>query len=204
MLLLVVVGVVLAVWQPWRAAGDTPAAATSPSPSPDGGSPSPTPSGSPSAAATPTPDATASEDPAPSPDPSATIAVCTSGDIVVTAITDKGSYGAGEKPQLSISLVNNGDVDCAMDVGTAAQTFTVASGTDTWWRSTDCQKEPSNQFVTLAPGRVVTSVEPLVWDRTRSAVGTCTSDRPQAQPGYYNLTVSIGGIESEPRQFELR
>ena len=204
-LLLVIAGVVLALWRPWEAWGRTDAAppsSPSPRPSATGTAPagdSPTP--------VPTPTATRADEPdspSPTPDPSATLAVCTSGDIEVSAVTDKDSYGAGEKPKLSISMTNNGDTECVMNVGTAAQAFTIASGTDTWWRSTDCQREPSDQMVKLEAGKTVKSVEPLVWDRTRSSVDTCEGDRPAALAGYYNLTVTIGGIESEPRQFRLR
>ncbi len=209
-MVLIIAGVVLAVWQPWRALGDGQAASARPAVTPTGGgSPTPTPSATP----TQTPDAPAEEpaddpddepDETPTPDPSATIAVCGAGAMTVSAVTDKQSYASGEKPQLSIRLVNESDEECVINVGTAAQSFVVASGTDTWWRSTDCQKKPSDQIVKLEPGRVVESVSPLEWDRTRSSVDTCERDRPSAQPGYYNLTVTVGGIESDPRQFRLR
>lgn len=208
-LLLIIAGVALAVWQPWRASGGTGATpgATPAAPPTSAGA---TPAGEATPSAEESPEATASEDPEPektdaaSPDPSATLAVCTSRDVIVTAVTDRQSYGAAEKPELSIRLVNEGDVECVMNVGTAAQSFVVASGSDTWWRSTDCQTASSDQLVTLEPGREVTSVQPLVWDRTRSGADTCDKDRPKAGSGYYNLTVTVGGIESEPRQFQLR
>lgn len=204
-LLLIVAGVVLAVWQPWRASGEGPSPSARPATTPTADvSPVPTPS------VTQTPDeepeAEPEDDPeeTPTPEPSPTLAVCGAGAVTVSAVTDKQSYAAGEKPKLSIHLVNEGDEECVINVGTAAQAFVVASGTDTWWRSTDCQKKPSDQIVKLEPGRVVESVSPLQWDRTRSSVDTCEGDRPSAQPGYYNLTVTVGGIESDPRQFRLR
>jgi len=124
--------------------------------------------------------------------------------VTVTAVTDRDSYGGDQDPQLTIRLENEGDTACAMNVGTAAQAFTISSGTDVWWRSTDCQSEPSDQIVQLEPGQSVSSVEPLVWDRTRSSVSTCDGDRPRALAGYYNLVVTVGGIDSEERQFRLR
>lgn len=209
LLLVIIAGVALAVWQPWRAAGGTsaaPTAPTSPAPSPStGGTDAPTPSASPPATptASPTDEPEASETPQ-SPEPSATLTMCDSGDVEVSALTDKGVYRSGEKPKLSISVVNNGDVDCVIDVGTATQSFVIVSGPDTWWRSTDCQKSSNEQVVTLKPGRAVTSVTPLEWDRTRSSADTCGSERPAAGAGWYNLIVEIGGIESEARQFEIR
>jgi hypothetical protein len=94
-----------------------------------------------------------------------------------------------------------------MNVGTSAQVFTITSGTDTWWRSTDCQKEPSDTVVVLAADQTVKSAVPLTWDRTRSSVSTCASaNRPRAPGGgaTYHLAVEIGGITStEDAQFLL-
>ncbi|WEK13429.1 MAG: hypothetical protein P0Y48_13360 [Candidatus Microbacterium phytovorans] len=202
LVLLLVIGgaVTLALWRPW----ETPEATAAPSPrpsTPDAATSGPTPTTTADATPEPTPEVT----PEASPSPSATsIPVCTSGDVVVTAVTDQASYGAGEKPRLSIELENVGDLACAMNVGTAAQSFTISSGTDVWWRSTDCQTEPSDLIVQLEPGKKVTSAEPLVWDRTRSSVTSCDDDRPAALAGYYNLLVTVGGIDSEERQFRLR
>lgn len=120
-------------------------------------------------------------------------------DVRVDAVTDKTEYGSEDLPQLSLSLTNLSGVDCTLDVGTAVQSFTVTSGSDTWWRSTDCQANPTNQLATLPAGQTVTSQAPLVWDRTRSAVETCGDEtRPRASGGgaSYHLTVSLGGIES--------
>ncbi|MNY65604.1 hypothetical protein D3C86_2028970 [compost metagenome] len=94
-----------------------------------------------------------------------------------------------------------------MNVGTSAQSFTVTSGDDIWWRSTDCQSEPSDMIVLIGAGQTVSSAAPLTWDRTRSAVGTCADgNRPMAPGGgaSYHLSVEIGGIAStEPKQFLL-
>lgn len=204
-LLVVGAGIGLALWRPWEAFF---AAVEAAAPSPSAPSTRATPVGTPSGSPTPSP--TASDDaekPSPSPTPTTSgeaIPVCTSGDVTVQALLDRDSYGGDQKPQLSIEMTNEGDVACAMNVGTSAQSFTIASGTDVWWRSTDCQTEPSDQIVQLEPGQTVKSAEPLVWDRTRSSVSSCDDDRPRALAGYYNLVVSVGGIESGERQFRLR
>ncbi|WP_255209196.1 hypothetical protein [Microbacterium oleivorans] len=210
--LLVVGGIVaLVVWQPWRAmtdatsqpAGGSPASA---SPAPTSSvSPSAAPSEAPTPSATPTPRVTSSADGDGGASDDNDIAACTTGDVTVTATTDKSSYGTGELPNLSITLVNDTDSPCLINVGTAAQTFEVTSGSDTWWRSTDCQTKPSDQIVTLDAGKTVKSAAPIVWDRTRSSVDTCDGDRQKALPGWYNLSVTIGGIGSaEPASFTLR
>ena len=196
-----IVALVLALWQPWRSAApvSTPAPSVSTSAAT---APPAAPSADPSTApADPTP-----ADPTPEAEASGTaIAACSTADITVLAVTDKDAYAAGEQPQLSITLSNNGATPCLINVGTATQSCVITSGTDTWWRSTDCQSESSDQVVQLAAGQTVSSVTPVVWDRTRSSVDTCAASRPQAPAGFFHLQVSIGGIQAaDTRMFELR
>ena len=205
-----IVALVLALWQPWR---DAPVSQPTPSVSTTAATPgaatAPTPGAVTPAESTPAADA--SDTPAAEePDPGASgtapaIAACSTSDITVLAVTDKDVYAAGEQPQLSITLSNNAATPCLINVGTATQSFVITSGSDTWWRSTDCQSESSDQVVQLAAGQTVSSVTPVVWDRTRSSVDSCGSSRPQAPAGYFHLQVSIGGIEAaDTRMFELR
>ncbi|MDQ0728269.1 hypothetical protein [Microbacterium sp. W4I20] len=175
----------LLIARPWASAASTPAPTSSAtaeetpssSPSPDAESPSPSPSGE----ATPA------------------IVACAAKDIEVSAVTDSDSYASGVTPRLSISLTNKGKTDCTMDVGSTTQVFTVSSGADVWWRSTDCQENPSSMIATLAAGATVTSKEPVTWDRTRSSVDTCDQENRQRAPGggsSYHVEVSIGGFTS--------
>jgi hypothetical protein len=208
-LLLAIVAVIALVWlliaQPWRGAAADQA---EPKPSATGSAatdlPVPankTPAATPSA--TPTSEVTTDAAPEASatPDPSATPTAkpCVARDITVEALTDQDTYAAGQNPQLSIRLTNNGSADCTLNVGTSGQSFTIVSGSDVWWRSTDCQTEPSDMVVLLAAGQSVSSAAPLMWDRTRSAVGTCSDTNRQNAPGggaSYHLSVEIGGIAS--------
>ncbi|WP_282848332.1 hypothetical protein [Microbacterium oxydans] len=194
--LVVILGLILAVaaigigsWlliaRPWASA-DTASTPTS------------TPSTSPSSSA----DATA-EGQSPSPGPSAeqtpTIVACEAADIDVAAVTDAESYAPGVMPKLSISLTNKGTKDCTIDVGSTTQVFTISSGDDVWWRSTDCQENPSSMIATLTAGTTVTSKDPVTWDRTRSSVETCAQENRQRAPGggaSYHVEVSIGGFTS--------
>lgn len=128
------------------------------------------------------------------------ISACGTADVTVAAMTDKETYGADERPQMTLSLTNNTGVDCTIDVGTSVQAFAITSGADTWWRSTDCQANPTTQIVTLSAGQTVSSQAPLVWDRTRSSVSTCDDEsRPRASGGgaSYHLTVSIASFQSQ-------
>ncbi|MCI1020394.1 hypothetical protein HWD99_17340 [Microbacterium sp. C5A9] len=197
--LIVVLAVVgVSVWlviaRPW-------AAATEASPVPTSSStPDPAPTPAQSEPLTPTPEQTqAGETPTdgPSVEESPGIVACQVGDIEVTAITDAESYPAGVLPNLSISLTNRGSADCTIDVGSTTQRFTVSSGDDVWWRSSDCQENPSSMIATLAAGATVTSKVPVVWDRTRSSVDTCAQEnRPRAPGGgsSYHVSVEIGGF----------
>jgi len=188
-------GVWLAIAQPWSDAA--PAGPSSgQTPTPNAGEPSPSTS--------------ASADPSSTPDPSESPAIvaCTAADVTVTAVTDADAYAAGELPKLSIALENTSAQDCTMNVGSSTQKFTITSGSDVWWNSTDCQSEPSDMIVTLEAGASVTSSTPVVWDRTRSSKETCDEkNRPRAPGGgaSYHVMVSIGGFESaQPKQFLLR
>lgn len=189
----IVGGIWVAIAQPWK----TPAPATSPQ-----GSSSSSPSAAPSIGATPsgTPSPAATETPG--------LVACEADDVQVTAVTDAEAYAEGALPKLSITLTNVTDRDCTMNVGSSTQSLTVTSGADVWWRSTDCQSEPSDMIVTLTAGSTVSSAEPVVWDRTRSAVDTCEDEnRPRAPGGgaSYHVSVSIGGFNSATsRQIFLR
>ncbi|MCX6502839.1 MAG: hypothetical protein NT132_10650 [Microbacterium sp.] len=191
LLLLVIVGVVwLLIAQPWR--GDQAAA---PTPAPSVSTPSATPTVSTSAGPDTAEDAEAAAT-ATAP-PADTLPECTPGDVTVEAVTDQSTYAAGQNPQFSIRLTNTGD-DCAMNVGTTTQSFIVTSGSEAYWRSTDCQTEPSDMIVTITAGQTVTSATPVVWDRTRSSVDSCDGVRANAPANgaSYHLAVAIGGITS--------
>lgn len=134
-------------------------------------------------------------------------AACAPEVVTVEAVTDAGDYAADQQPALSLVVTNTGATACTLNVGTAAQVFTVKSGEDVYWTSTDCQTEPSDIPFELKPGEPVKSAAPIVWDRTRSAPDTCDSaERDSAPAGgaSYHLSVSIDGVESaSSKQFIL-
>lgn len=123
-------------------------------------------------------------------------------------MTDADTYAPGVLPKLSITLTSTSDHDCTLNVGSTTQKFTITSGKDVWWRSTDCQTDPSDQIATLTAGSTVSTKTPVVWDRTRSAVGTCDQENRARAPGggaSYHVQVSIGGFDSAgTRQIILR
>ncbi|MGB3375012.1 MAG: hypothetical protein WBA87_07730 [Microbacterium sp.] len=190
-------GVWLALAQPWKTTASAPPVATT--------APTPTASVSPTTGPTsPTP--TESSSPGPSETPG--IVACEQGDVEVAAVTDSDTYAADKLPQLSIRLTSKSAVDCTLNVGSSTQKYTVTSGGDVWWRSTDCQADPSDMIVTLKAGTTVSSATPVVWDRTRSSVDTCGEKHRARAPGggaSYHVSVSIGGFDSvSSRQIILR
>ena len=124
---------------------------------------------------------------------------CAPSSVQVEAITDATNYAADELPQLSLSLTNTGTTDCVIDAGNARQVFTVLSGEDVYWSSTDCQTDPIEAQVTLKPGVVMPLATPITWDRTRSAVDTCEAEArapvPAGGASYY-LHVTVDGIDA--------
>ena len=169
-------------------------------------------SGEPSGPTTPVASATAAATDAPpaeTPEPAATVegAACIAANVQVEAITDAVKYEPGQKPRLSLSVTNTGTASCTINAGTSKQVFTITSGSDVYWTSTDCQKEAADAEVTLKPGVPISSSEPLTWDRTRSAKDTCDVAARDAAPAggaSYHLLVSIDGIESAtPKQILL-
>jgi len=127
--------------------------------------------------------------------------------VSVEAITDEGSYDPGVEPELSLSVTNTGTTPCDLNAGTSTQVFTITSGADVYWTSTDCQTDPADAQVTLEPGVAVSTKTPVVWDRTRSSPETCEITDREAVPGEgasYYLSVSVGGVASaSPTQFLL-
>jgi hypothetical protein len=134
-------------------------------------------------------------------------AVCDPQKVRVEAITDAVDYDPGQQPQLSVSITNTGKNACVLNVGTSQQVFTISSGTDVYWTSSDCQTGATDAEMTLKPGKTVSSATPIAWDRTRSAPGTCQSPTRESAPAggaSYHLSVAVAGIESaSPKQFLL-
>lgn len=161
---------------------------------------------SPSSSSTSLPAPTGSVSPTAPADDTPSAPTCTPGSVNVVANTDKQEYLAGENPQLTVSVENTSGQTCSLNVGTAVQVFTITSGSEVYWLSTDCQTEKSDSYIDLPPGEVIGSSVPIVWDRTRSNPGTCDIAREPVPAGdaTYDLKVSVDGISSaQPTSFRL-
>ncbi|MCU1477371.1 MAG: hypothetical protein JWQ64_2064 [Subtercola sp.] len=146
----------------------------------------------------------------PAPTPAPTNAdgseACAAGNITVTAITDSNDYSSGSQPMLSFSIVNTGSQPCTINAGTSQQVYTITSGTEVYWLSTDCQTGASDTLAMLAPGKTVTST-PFAWSRNRSSKDSCDQAASTPVPAggaSYHLNVSVDGIQSaQSAQFIL-
>ena len=190
-LVAVIIAIVLVIVRPGSSQGDEPDAAVAPTSSA-------------------TPAATDAAEPPPTVIPTEPVAAdgdaCAGKNVVVEAVTDKTVYEAGEQPQLSVTITNTGKNTCVLNAGTKAQVFTISSGSDVYWTSTDCQVDPIDAEVSLTPDTPISSTVPLLWDRTRSSPDTCEGGREAAPAGgaSYHLSVSVDGFESDTtKQFLL-
>ena len=95
-----------------------------------------------------------------------------------------------------MSITNTGSVACTFQIGADEQVFSIVSGSDPIWTSTDCLTTQASE-VTLEPNTPLSSA-PFAWDRTRSDPSTCDTSRPSviANGATYRLSVKVGDIES--------
>jgi hypothetical protein len=122
--------------------------------------------------------------------------------ITVTAATDKPSYGAGEKPLLTLKVTNNNEVPCEVNIGTSQMEFLITSGSDRIFSSQDCQADSTDLMKTIPPGKSETANFP--WQRNRTVQGC---DPVQSKPGaggaYYVFTARLANKTSPKAVFQL-
>ena len=149
--------------------------------------------GTPTASTTTKPPVSASETPG-----GDAVAACATGDLAVEAVTDLASYSADQLPMISVTITNTGTVPCEVDAGSDVQVYTITSGDETIWKSSDCQSEPESTTTELAAGESVEST-PFEWDRTRSSTKTCDDESPSkvtAKGARYHVSVSVDGVKA--------
>lgn len=184
-LLAVIVVILLIVWP---RGGDTtpPATTNSESPSeeaPDGATPDPAATGAPAAG-----DGT-----------------CDPAMVTVDPALDASEYEAGVNPVLTFTLRSTMTEPCLFAAGSDVQEFIITSGDETIWSSKDCQVDAVEASVMLEPG-VPKQGSTITWDRTRSSVDTCGTEREQVIAGgaSYHLDVVVGGVDAiKTKQFLL-
>lgn len=130
---------------------------------------------------------------------------CDPAKITVDPVMDATEFQAGANPQLGFTVKSTMTEPCVLAAGSDLQVYTITSGDEVIWISTDCQEGGEAAEVVLQPG-VPKDGPRITWDRTRSSPDTCDSarDAVTAEGASYHLSVAIGDIESsETRQFQL-
>ncbi|OMH32506.1 hypothetical protein [Tersicoccus sp. Bi-70] len=133
-----------------------------------------------------------------SPTPTAT---CDPAKVTVEAATDKAVYAPGEKPLLTLRVINGNPVPCEVNVGTNQMEFVITSGNDRVFSSKDCQVDPSDNKKRLAAGATDSANFP--WNRNRSVAG-CGTVKTEPRPGYYRLEAKLGDRASGQTIFQLQ
>ncbi len=135
---------------------------------------------------------------------------CAAGKVVVEAFvgdanaTPNESFSMSENPYVWLSLTNIGTTACNFSAGPDVQFFTIKSGSDLIWQSSDCDRVGlQSQQVTLQPNVALTTA-PSEWLRVRSSTKGCGAGQLLVDAGAYNLTATVNGVLSQPNQFLLK
>jgi hypothetical protein len=125
---------------------------------------------------------------------------CAEDVIRVRARTDKKSYPAGARPELTLVIRNTGDVACLREVGPRANEMKITSGGYHVWASKHCFAGKKSNVVLLEPGQRAQTT--LRWNG-RTSKRDCPKKTPQAKPGSYELVASNGDVSSPKARFSL-
>jgi hypothetical protein len=120
---------------------------------------------------------------------------------VLSLHADSQVYPGRRRPRFLLTVVNTGQLSCAVDLGRRAVEMLITSGGDRIWSTTDCVSGVGRDMRTLRRG--VPHVTKVRWDRRRSAPD-CHSDRLTARPGTYVATARLGALRSHELIFHLR
>lgn len=135
------------------------------------------------------------------PSPEATEpATCEDSDIQLEASTDKTVYPPDVNPVLTMSVSNEGDEKCGINLGTSQMEFLITSGQDRIFSSTDCQVDAVDNLQVLKSGE--TEKAKLTWERNRTAPD-CVPVESEPLPGTYMLVTKLGDLTSEEVSFRL-
>ncbi|PQZ89014.1 hypothetical protein CQ018_15790 [Arthrobacter sp. MYb227] len=134
-------------------------------------------------------------------DPSASATGCVAEDVSVVASTSQSTLGPSQNPVLIMTIKNEGKFACTVNVGTSQQEFTVMSGSDRIFSTSDCLADPRDVEIIMPAGSSETAR--FTWERVRSAPG-CKVVAAKPRPGWYGFTAKLGNLTSAKASFELK
>jgi hypothetical protein len=126
---------------------------------------------------------------------------CPAGSLTAVASTDAVRYPAGAVPKLRVTIRTNRTTGCLLTVDRSAVTWSVYSGADLVWTTAQCPPSAKSVSVEVRPSHPVARV--VSWDRHRSTAGCAATGRTEAQPGTYQLFVTLQGAKVGPAVFHL-
>jgi len=124
-------------------------------------------------------------------------AACTKDDLTVAASTDATTYPAGVLPHLAATIRTTGTTPCRLSA--SALDWEIVSGSDTIYTTAGCP--PASRATFLVRPNHPAGLS-RIWDRHRSVAG-CATPGASADPGTYQLHVSVLGVRSGVAVFHL-
>ncbi len=125
---------------------------------------------------------------------------CKAGNIVISLVVTKDSYGKGQMPEFDVDVVSTGTRTCGFNVGARRLSVAVRAHGKQLWASADCAAGRTKLTTDLARG--VPVIVPVSWNRQTSA-GACQGDGKPAPAGSYTASASDGGAASNQVRFTL-
>lgn len=140
----------------------------------------------------------------PSPSPSARRGVlppyCSRQDIVLSVFAGQASFGPGEVPSFSVTVVSTAPGACSFNLGPGYLALVIREGPVTIWNSADCVRGTGALLSALKRG--VPTVLTMTWNRRTSSPG-CGGPATRVPAGVYVAYAKQGGLTSPPVTFRL-
>ena len=131
-------------------------------------------------------------------DPNAAAAPCEPDDLDVVLAADRLTATPGAPVRFTVSLRNEGRVQCLVEAPRHGLAVTVYEGevgeptAERAWSSADCADQDEERLLLLGPGDVDTTS--VSWSDSRSVPG-CEPDQPRLVAGTYTAQVTLDGVE---------
>ncbi|WP_460889927.1 hypothetical protein [Promicromonospora xylanilytica] len=131
-------------------------------------------------------------------DPNAAAAPCEPDDLDIGLAADRLSVTPGVPVRFTVSLRNEGRVQCLVEAPRHGLAVTVYQGevgeptAERAWSSADCADQEEQRLLLLGPGDVDTT--DVSWSDARSAPG-CEPDQPKLVAGEYTAQVTLADVE---------
>lgn len=127
---------------------------------------------------------------------------CSPGDVTVSLRSAENEYEPGDTPELKLTVRNDGDRACGVDLGRTETVVTVAdSDGDRVWSSAHCPPSRGSAWIEVPAGGKTTHT--LKWDRERSKPECATPKGGKVPPGSYLVEVDVAGLPTEQTSFVL-